>query len=175
MRFDYDYLQAIKGLINGIIIKFKPLSVHTEVIVDDEVWEKVRRKVLNKEVEVWHVMTPANYDYFKTNFNIKMSKEKISKIMAERYKWMIDKGERLELHIHLSILKNMDYEEQEKVFEESIKWVKDKLNIKLSEFVPGWWLYDENTVKLLKRYNLKLIKPSDYNYLHDYNWILMKR
>jgi hypothetical protein len=35
-------------------------------------------------------------------------------------------------------------------------------------FVPGWWSYNEDTVKIIKKLGLKLILYKDYLYLHDY-------
>ena len=40
--------------------------------------------------------------------------------MKERYNWMIENEQRLELHIHLSLIAgNMSYKEQDKLFKEA--------------------------------------------------------
>jgi len=172
MRFNYNFIKIMKNFIEFIIIKFKPLTVHVEAIMVDEVWGKIKEKSLNKKVLKWYVMTPVNYDYFKSSFNIKQSRREVSKIMAERYKWMLKNNQKLELHIHLSIIKDMSFKEQEKLFKESINWLKKEVGINVKEFVPGWWAYNNDTFKVCKKYGLKMIKFSDYNSTHDYHWVL---
>jgi hypothetical protein len=93
--------------------------------------------------------------------------------MKERYLWMIDHNQKLELHIHLSlIMKTMTYASQEKIFKDSINWMKKELRITPKEFVPGWWSYDDNTLKVCKKFNLRMIKPKDYDFSHDYYSVL---
>ena len=87
---------------------------------------------------------------------------------------MLAHGQKLELHIHLSIIENMPFEEQEKLFNESISWIKKELGITIKEVVPACWAYNEETEKLCEKLGLKLIKFSDYNSTHDYHWILNK-
>ena len=118
-------------------------------------------------------MTPANSDYFKSDFKVKISKDKISNILRERYQWMLKQGQKLELHLHLSIImNNMNYKEQARLFEEAISWMKKELGVTPKEFVPGWWSYNNDTLALCKRFKLKMIYPKDYDFIHDYNWIL---
>lgn len=173
MRIKRDYFGALKRFYEWLISRFKPLTVHTEAIMIDDVWEEIQKKVKNKEVLKWYVMTPANYDYYKSSFNIKLSKKEVEKIMVNRYKWMIENGQKIELHIHLSLtMQTITYDEQERLFVESIRWFKKKLGITPREFVPGWWSYDSNTLKICKKLNLDMIHPRDYDYTHDYHWIL---
>ena len=138
----------------------------------DKVWEEIKKKVAEKKVLKWYVMTPVNYDFFKSSFGTKLSKKKISQIMKKRYKWMLEKGEKLELHVHLSIIKDMSLNDQEKRFNEAMKWFKDNLGFKPKEFAPGWWAYNKETESILKKYDLKLIKYKDYNSTHDYHWVI---
>lgn len=172
MRFNYNFPKIIKHFFEFVLIRFKPLTVHLEAVMVDEVWEEIKKRVLSKEILKWYVMTPANYDYFISSFQIDKSKAEISKIMAERYKWMLEHDEKLELHIHLSIIEDMSLEKQEKLFEEAISWLKKEVGITVKEFVAGWWAYNENTVNILKKRGIKLIKFSDYNSTHDYHWVL---
>lgn len=173
MRFKRNYLKAIKSKIDWFLSRFKPLTVHTETLALDTVWNKVKEKVENKDIFKWYVMTPSNKDYFKSEFNINLSKRETSEILKERYKWMIEQGEKIELHIHLSlIMDNMSYDEQEKLFKESIKWFEEELGIKPAEFVPGWWSYNSDTLKLCKKYGLKMIKEHNYDYIHDYDFVI---
>jgi hypothetical protein len=175
MRTDYNFLKIIKNFINFIRIKFKPLTVHLESIIVDEVWEEIKKKVLNNEVLKWYVMTPANYEYFISSFKIKMSRKEISEIMIERYKWMLEHKQKLELHIHLSITEDMSFEAQEQLFKEAINWLKKEVGIDVKEFVPGWWAYNDDTLRVLNKLGLKMIKYSDYNSTHDYHWVLGRR
>ncbi len=172
MRLKRNYVAAIRRKIEWLSSRFKPLTVHTETIMIDQIWRKVQEKVNRGKVEKWYVMTPVNKDYFKSEFNIKLSEEKLSKIMKDRYRWMLKEGQKLELHIHLSmVMSNMSYKEQEKLFRESIRWMRKELGIVPKEFVPGWWTYDDNTLKLCKKFGLKMIYPRDYDFVHDYDWI----
>ena len=173
MRLKRDYISAARRFSAWFFSRFKPLTVHTEAVMIDSVWERVKAEVKRKRVLKWYIMTPANMDYFKSEFNIHMSKKKLSKILKERYKWMLDQGQKLELHIHLSlVISNMTYKEQEKLFKEAINWTKKEIGIKVKEFVPGWWSYDNNTLKLCKKYGLKMVTPKDYDFTHDYFEVL---
>lgn len=152
-----------------ITSRFKPLTVHTEAIMIDSVWEAVKKEVKKNSVLKWYVMTPANRDFFKSDFNVKISKKKLSEILRRRYLWMLEHGQKLELHIHLSLVAgNMNYKEQDKLFKESINWIKKELGIKPAEFAPGWFIYNEDTLNLCKKYRLKMIYEGDYDYKHDF-------
>jgi len=173
MRLERDYFGAVKNFFGWFISRFKPLAVHTELIVDDDCWKVIQEKVRDNKVKIWHIMTPANYDYYKNSFNIKYSKGKISEIMKKRYLWLIQNNQKIGLHIHLSLtMKNMTYEEQEKLFKEGLGWMKEKLGIVPVEFVPGWWSFNKDTLKICEKYGLKMIYERDYDYTHDYHWVL---
>ena len=151
--------------------KRKPLCIHTEAVMVDEVWEIIKQKSKEGKIHIWNIMTPENYEYFKSSFNVKLSKEELSAKMKERYLWMKNHGEKLELHIHFSIIMNMSLVEQEKLIKNSIDWMKNELEVTPKEIVCGWWCFNEDTLKLLKKYNLKLVKFRDYNSEHDYEWV----
>jgi len=172
MRLKRNYLIAIKRFFEWIISRFKPLTIHTETIMFDSVWEKIKKEVKNNKIKKWYIMTPANLNYFKSEFNLKTSKKNLSDIMKNRYKWMLNNGQKLELHIHLChIMENMSYKEQEKLFKDSLNWIKKELKIEVKEFVPGWWSYNEDTLKICKKFGLKMIFPKDYDFTHDFHWI----
>ena len=69
-------------------------------------------------------------------------------------------------------MKNMSYAEQEKLFNESIEWMRKEIGIVPTEFVPGWWSYNKDTLRLCKRFRLKMVNSFDYDYTHDYHWVL---
>ncbi len=172
MRVKRDYSSIIKSKSAWVVSRFKPLTVHAEAIMIDPVWEKIKKEVKKKKVLKWYIMTPVNIDYFKSEFNVKMPMQKLSKVMKERYKWMLDHGQKMELHIHLShIIGNMSYKEQEKIFGKAIVWLKKELEIKVKEFVPGWWAYNEDTLRICKKFGLKMIYPKDYDFTHDFHWV----
>lgn len=171
MRTKRNYLSAMRRFFSWFFSRFKPLTVHTEAIIIDSIWEKIKKEVKKNDVLKWYVMTPANIDYFKSEFNVKMSKEEMSEILKKRYKWMLEQNQKLELHIHFSlIISDMNYKEQERLFKEAIEWMKKELGIKPTELVPGWWTYNEDTIKLCKKYGLKMISEGDYDYTHDYTF-----
>ena len=173
MRIHRDYFATVKNFFSWILSRFKPFTVHTELIVDDDCWKEIKKKCDSRTVKTWYIMTPANFEYYKNSFNVKLSKNRISKLMRERYLWMKEKGEKLELHIHLSLtMKNMSYAEQEKLFNESIEWMRKEIGIVPTEFVPGWWSYNKDTLRLCKRFRLKMVNSFDYDYTHDYHWVL---
>ena len=172
MRLKRNYLGAIKRKLDWFFSRFKPLTVHTEAIVIDSVWKKIQVEVKKGDIFKWYVMTPTNADYFKSEFNINVSRSSLSKILKERYGWMVKQGVRLELHMHLSmVMNNISYKEQEKMFKESLGWMKKELGIIPKEFVPGWWSFNEDTLKLCKKYGLKIVHERDYDYIHDFDLI----
>jgi len=165
----------IKHIVERIKFHFtnelKPLTIHTEAIFIDDVWEEIKKKALQNKVCKWYIMTPVNYEYFKILFNTKYSKKQISKIMKERYKWLLEHNQRLELHVHFNKIMNISYKEQENLIKQSIKWFEKELGFKPKEFIPGWWAHNKDTIEILKKYDLKLIKRNQYKEKHDFSWI----
>jgi len=168
---EYGLKYFMRRIWYHLTIRNKPLAVHTEAIFIDEVWEEIKKRVLNKEVYTWYVMTPANYDYFKGSFGIKKSKKEISDIMKKRYLWMEKNGQKIELHVHLAMLMNISYEEQKKLIGEGYNWMKKELGISPEEVVFGWWEYNEDSLKIIRELGLNHIKQNDYASTHDYNWV----
>lgn len=152
----------------------KPFSIHTEAIFYDDVWVLVQRLASDKEISVWHVMTPVNYDYFKGVFCINFSKEELSDIMQERYLWLIEQGHRVELHIHFDKLGRMSFNQKEEMIKEGVEWFETKLGFKPTEFVAGWYYFDNDLLLILDKYNLTLIKQEDYRVLHDFHVLEME-
>ncbi|MBS3087452.1 hypothetical protein J4226_02560 [Candidatus Pacearchaeota archaeon] len=85
MKLKQDYLAVINNTFRWVVSRFKPLAVHTELVVDDDCWEEIKKRCDGKQARGWYLMTPTNYTYYKNSFNVKLSKEEISKIMKERY------------------------------------------------------------------------------------------
>ena len=153
----------------------KPLTVHTEAIVLDKVWEEVKKRVLTGKIHKWYVMTPANYEYSKVFLNLKISKKEYSKILKKRYRWLLVNKQRLGLHVHLSPIMNISYKEQEKMIKEAIRWMEIELGLKTDEIVFGWWKNNEDTKKILNKLGIRIIKYSDYKSIHEYDWIIFDK
>ncbi|MHA1252422.1 MAG: hypothetical protein ACTSRP_20730 [Candidatus Helarchaeota archaeon] len=180
----------VNRLLLGFIRNFVPIkekTVHTEAFVRDELW-----KILKKKLGcgyVWFVITPANFDFCVANFNLKMTKNNFSKILKERILYLKEKGEQIELHLHLSCVREfLDNDIQEKKFYEAIDFLNG-LEIRPKKFSPGWFIYNNYTIELLKKNNIKYLytahlnpfkKPDIINgikiiyihkYWHDYDFI----
>lgn len=153
-------------------------AMHVESIHKDLVWEKVKESYGEY---VYFVVTPVNYDYVKLRFDPGPREEWEGKIL-ERYKWLKDKGCRIELHIHLltgyvasriirSIkLWRLGYSYQFQMIQDGKSWLENN-GFKPTEFVPGWWLKNEATEKAVKELGLKLVNRDDYEVIHDFELI----
>jgi len=162
----------IRYICRRLLSKFKPMTVHVECAWEDSIWEKIQIKALEGKIARWYIMTPTNYSYFKVNFNCKLSKKELHKRLYERYKWLIDNGQRLELHLHFDLLNSMSYENQREFFESALAWWKEYFpEYKFSELVCGWWKYNESTLKLCEEFGLKLIKHGNFGDMHDYDFM----
>lgn len=162
----------LKKIYNHLRVKGKPLTVHTEMVVDDKVWEKVKQKALNNKVHKWYLITPYNYELFKNVFTLKMSKEDFEKKLISRYQWLMNHNQNLQLHVHLSKnMKNITKKEQKEIITNSLKWLEKITENIISEIVFGWWNYNQDTEDIVEELNLKLIKRFDYKECHDYDWI----
>lgn len=148
---------------------FRTWAVHAEVVFYDPAWQKIRR-ICRKRKMVWFVTTPVNYEYTKAFFNCGLSKGDFSKTILKRYKEMEKMGQRIELHAHLSMENNMAYKKQKRMVKEALAWMK-KNGFDVAEFVPGWWTYNQDLIKILKELRIRPVKKSDYYSIHDYELI----
>jgi len=167
-------MEIINKLYRNLVVIGKPLTVHTEAVALDSAWKEVRKHALSGKVYKWYVMTPANYEYSKLFLNLKMSKKEYSKLLKERYLWLLANKQRLALHVHLSPIMNIDHKEQEKLIKEAVRWMKKELRLNVKEMVPGWWMSNDNTKKILNKLGIRIVKFSEYRSVHDYDWINYK-
>lgn len=156
----------------NLVLLGKPLTMHVEVIYLEKYWKKVKRLVNEepKKINVFFAMTPANYEYFcslVSPYRIQ-SKQEVSRLMKERYNWLLKKGYRVELHVHTSNFIDLSYEEERKLIDESIDWFKENLGYRPKLFVPGWFKYTKTLKKILKERGIRPVKYSEYDFLHDY-------
>ena len=167
-----ESFSVLKKIYQHLRVKGKPLTVHTEMIIEDDVWEEVKKRVKNNEIHTWYLMTPVNYNLISTMFKLKYSLKEYEEKLKKRYLWLKKNKQKLQLHIHLSKkMKNLVYWEQELIIKQAVEWLEDSIDIKVTEMVPGWWNYNEDTINILENLNIKLIKRFEYRECHDYDWI----
>ncbi len=165
IRYLYDFFKnrdfiSIFKLIFGEILDVKEKTLHVEGFIRDDVWNALKNNVIGKGY-IWFIITPANYDYCKSYFNLKMDKVKFSNILKERINYLKKRNEEIQLHIHLSRRREfLDNNLQEQKFKEAMEFM-DSLEIEPKRFVAGWWIYNRYTVKLAKKYGFNEI--SDYS------------
>jgi len=162
----------LKKVYNHLRIKGKPMTVHTEMIYDDEVWKIIQEKVKNKNIHTWYVVTPVNSDIFYSHFRIPLSFKEYESRLIKRYKWLIQKKQNVQLHVHLSKdLRYFPFWAQELLIKKAIDWFEQNLGQCVDEIVLGWWCYNEETERILETLGIRLIKRFEYNDCHDYDWI----
>ncbi len=154
--------RGIFYLILGEIFDVKEKTIHVEAIVRNDIWEILKKKLIGKGF-IWYIITPANYDYCKTFFNLKMDKAEFSDVLTHRINYLKKKGEEIQLHIHLSSTKSfLDKKIQDNKFKESLNFFSS-LNIKPEKYAAGWWTYNSYTVSLAKKYGIKLVSAYNIN------------
>ncbi|MBD3340689.1 MAG: hypothetical protein GF353_16395 [Candidatus Lokiarchaeota archaeon] len=133
--------------------------MHVEAFVRDDLWEDVK-DLVNKNF-TWFVITPANFEYCQSYFNLKMNKEEFTQKLIERIKYLQDNNEEIQLHLHLSaVVKFIDKELQDTKFNEAISFM-NSLGITPKKMAPGWCKYNQYTLELSKRYGIKYIYVFD--------------
>lgn len=170
-------------------IKDKEKTIHVEAFVRDDVWQKLKNLIGKKYT--WFVVASANYDYCKSYFNLRMTKEEFKRILIERIEFLKKKNEEIQLHLHLCNVKEfLDKRLQDEKFDESINFL-NSVGINPIKFAPGWDSYDDYTITIAKKHGIKYIyiysnNPLDlnrpqikngliiryyYKFWHDYEFI----
>ncbi|PIN86293.1 hypothetical protein COV19_05790 [Candidatus Woesearchaeota archaeon CG10_big_fil_rev_8_21_14_0_10_44_13] len=145
---------------------FGTWAVHCEVIYDDGVWAKIKSLCKTRKL-IWYCITPVNYDLMSASGNLRMGREAYSRLLKRRYKEIEAMGQEIQLHVHLSILKNMGRGQQMKMIRDSREWMLQN-GFKVTKFVPGWWNYDNDTLEILEELGLKMVGKDRYYEIHDY-------
>ena len=180
----------LKSLRTKIFRKFQKeyeKTIHVEAIVREDLWQNVKELIGNDYV--WFIITPTNYDYCKSYFNLKMTKEEFTKILIERINTLKEANEEIQLHIHLCNVKQfLDKSLQDEKFREALEFMNSN-GIHPSKVAPGWNSYNDYTITLAKKYGFKflyeysnnpLIRPKIrngiminyyYKFWHDYDFI----
>lgn len=154
----------LRNFYHSILRKFAKLSektMHVEAFVRDDLWEKVKN-LIGKNY-VWFVVTPANYDYCKLYFNLKMNKEEFTNTLKNRIKYLKEKNEEIQLHIHICNIKQFfDNELQDELFKEAMNFM-GQVDVKPEKLALGWFKYDDYTISLAKKYGILSIYDYDKN------------
>ena len=103
--------KVIHWLINKVIRERKKI-INAETIIIDSEWEKLK-KLIGRDYE-WYIITPANYDYCKSIFNLKIGKNKFTEILKNRVRILKENNEKIQIAIHLcKVEKFLDNQLQE--------------------------------------------------------------
>jgi len=140
-------------------IKERGKYIITETIVNNNEWKKLKEEI--KKKNTWFVLTPADYDYCKCLFNLRMNKREFSDILKKRINFLKQNKENIQLSIHLGkVRKFLDLPSQENKFREAMKFMSN-LGIKPTKLITIDGVYDENTVNLAKKYGIIELMKSD--------------
>lgn len=157
----------LKSLRTKIFRKFQKeyeKTIHVEAIVREDLWQNVKELIGNDYV--WFIITPTNYDYCKSYFNLKMTKEEFTKILIERIDTLKEANEEIQLHIHLCNVKQfLDKSLQDGKFREALEFMNNN-GIHPSKVAPGWNSYNDYTITLAKKYGLKFLYEYSSNPLN---------
>ena len=133
-------------------IKEEEKNISAQAIVRDDVWKKYKSKI--GKGFTWYVITPANFDYCKDIFNLKMNKDEFKHMLMKKVKVLKENNEEIQLLIHLSKVKKFLVNNlQVNKFNEAIKFM-DSLAIKPTKFIPIDGVYDGNTLSIAKKEGL---------------------
>ncbi|MFX1444105.1 MAG: hypothetical protein ACFFHV_11870 [Promethearchaeota archaeon] len=172
MRLKNLYTKIIRR-----IIKENEKTIHVEAFIREDVWNNLKKLIGNQYT--WFITTPANYDYCRCYFNLKVTKEEFTNILKNRIGFLKDHNEEIQLHLHLCNVKNfLDKDLQDEKFEEAMMFMHD-VAVKPIKFAPGWNAYDDYTLKLVKKYGFKYLyvytkEPLDLNRPHIKNGLIIK-
>jgi hypothetical protein len=162
----FRLIKYVKNLFVKCVKKyFGRWAIHVETIHEDRIFKKIKKQLSKKPL--CFIITPVNYDYIKGITGTTLRKKELETILKERYNFL-KKYAQLELHVHLTVLCDMNHREQWKMITDAYKWFEKVLGFKPTKFVPGWWLYDNNTEMICKKLGLKLVKEYDYFSIHDF-------
>jgi hypothetical protein len=153
--------QNIFFLILSEFLEEKKKTIHVEALVREDLWNRMKNLVGKNYT--WYVITPTNYDYCKTYFNLKCDREEFERVLRKRIKYLIVNGVDLQLHIHLGKNRKKIPKEFQKVkFHEAFQFFKS-LGITPTKFAAGWWNFNSYTLKLVKKYGIKEISSFSLN------------
>jgi len=159
-----------------IVKKTRPWAIHTECLHKNKVWDKVKEYVKKGKKTVWYVITPVDMDFVQVETGCDLTKAEYEKVLVERYKWLEQNGQELQLHVHLRVKMNM-YEDEDKKIEEEItnayNWMK-KNGFNPNKIVFGWWSYNKKAENTANQLGLEVSTRLDNYFIHDYDLLCLK-
>jgi hypothetical protein len=157
------------------IFNFRKKVISLESIFINEVWQEIQRLVLKKKIKKFYIVTPANYEYLQSLYNLKISRIDLANLMVKRYRWLLEHGQELELKLYLTRLSNnITAQEQEIRLRQALHFMSKGLRIKPTEILIGWSAYNKDTESILNNYKLKLIEGKK-SFIDDYDLIKKKK
>lgn len=165
---DHWYFRMIK--------RTKPWAIHTEAIDNEHVWKGVQNYVKSGRKDIWFVVTPINFDFVHTQSSITTTKKKWEKLMIERYKWLKDNGQEVQIHVHLKI--KMDLYKNDRVrkkdindkITKAVKWMRNN-GFDTDKIAFGWWSYNDYAIEVAKKLGLETVERLDNYFIHDFDLI----
>ncbi len=168
-------LRIIKDHIYFRIIRCtRPLTIHTECLHNDKVWDSAKRFVASGKKAIWYVITPVNSGLANREAGCDMSRRSWEKTTLKRYLWLRDHGQQIEAHVHLRVKMGLYSSEKEARGDKEMKirgaasWLR-KSGFSPSRIVFGWWSFDEHAARIAEEEGLKVTQRLDYYFIHDYD------
>lgn len=126
----------------------KVREIHVEAIASDVVYAKLVNYVLKKPVMC--LVTALNESWCDQRIAIdSMPQNKYEELLKERYS-NLAKHVKIGLHTHLHhkyTVRKLSFAEQYQKICEGTEFLEN-LGLKIVDFAPGWWSYDENTIRV---------------------------
>jgi peptidoglycan/xylan/chitin deacetylase (PgdA/CDA1 family) len=156
-----------------------PITVHTEAVFNEKVWKAIQDFVDSGRKAVWYVITPTNYEYAVGEVGFKGTKKQYEKIILQRYKWLQEKGQEIQLHVHtirypeMYMSKSELEKDHRKKISEAVKWMRSN-GFDVKKIVFGWWSYNNDSIRIAKDYGLETVREMDFWSTHDFDMIRSK-
>ena len=163
---DHFYFRMIK--------RTRQLTIHTECLHKENVWEAAQRYVDAGNKAIWYVVTPVNFDFVHAESGCRLSRQAWEKTILKRYKWLEAHGQRIEAHVHLRVKMHMydSSEERRKEVKHKITgaaaWLR-KNGFRPEKIVFGWWSFNDFALETARRLGLEPTRRLDYYFIHDYD------
>ncbi len=112
-----------------------------------------------------YCITPVNYEFVKYTHWTDLGKKEYEEFLIKLYKKLLKIGINLQLHVHISHPPETASREIKKfMITSAYNFFKNKLNIKPTEIVLGWFAVDYEIEEICNSLNLKVIGWSPYIY-----------
>ncbi len=158
------------------IKRTRPLTVHAECLHDEQVWKAVKKFVTRKRSAIWYVLTPVNFDFVAAETGCTTSKKEWEKTVVERYKWLKNHGQRIEMHVHLRVKMGL-YPSKEEMKKDvrakiggAVSWMR-KNGFNPKKVVFGWWSFNDYAISVARGFGIEPTGRMDYYFVHDYDFL----